>query len=101
MALFFYNTDDGDSRKLIKRGFAVTGGPRKFGKQLGQLRRLDTLLMYENGTGIVAIGRVREEGDRKSHKDVWYYPQDSHEYRIRVKWFRYLYVKPNRIVYLK
>jgi hypothetical protein len=61
MAFFFYNTDDGDSRKLIERGFAVTGGRRKFGRQLGQLTSLDTLLMYENGRGVIAIGRVREE----------------------------------------
>jgi hypothetical protein len=88
MALFFYNTDDGDTQKLIKRGFAVTGGPRKFGRQLAQLRPLDTLLMYENGTGVVAIGRVREEWDGKAHTNVWYYPNDRHEYRLRVKWNR-------------
>jgi hypothetical protein len=101
MAFFFYNTDDGEYQKLIKRGFAVTGGPRKFGRQLGQLRALDTLLMYENGTGIVAMGRVREEWDRKAHTNVWYYPDDPHEYRIRVKWFRDLSKNPISIAQLK
>jgi len=101
MALFFYNTDDGDSQKLIKRNFAVTGGPRRFGKQLGQLRILDTLLMYENGTGVIAIGRVREEWDGKAHADVWYYLNDAHEYRIKVKWFRNLSDGPIGIPRLK
>jgi len=101
MALFFYNTDGGESQKLIKRGFAVTGGRRKFGRQRGQLAPLDTVLMYENGTGIVAIGRVREEWDGKSHADVWYYPDDPHEYRIKVKWFRDLSNNPISIAKLK
>lgn len=101
MALFFYNTDDGESQKLIKRGFAVTGGPRKFGRQLGQLRPLDTVLMYENGRGVVAIGRVGLEWDGKSHTDVWYYPDDPHEYRIKVKWFRDLSNRPISIAKLK
>src|SRR5262249_52972929 len=101
MAFFFYNTDDGDYHKLIKRGYAVTGGPRKFGKQLEQLRGLDTLLMYENGTGVVAIGRVREEWDRKAHKNVWYYPDDPHEYRVKVKWYRDLSDSPISIARLK
>lgn len=101
MALFFYNSDDGDYRKLIRRGFAVTGGARKFGKQLGQLRPLDTVLMYENGTGVVAIGRVREEWDGKTHRNVWYYANDPHEYRIKVKWFHDLSKGPIGIAELK
>jgi predicted HNH restriction endonuclease len=57
--------------------------------------------MYENGTGIVAIGRVREEWDGKAHSDVWYYPDDAHEYRIRVRWLHNLSGNPIPIDELK
>jgi hypothetical protein len=89
MAFFFYNTDGGQGRyeRLIKRGIAATGGPRKFGLQLGQLRPSDTLLMYEDGVGIVAVGRVREYWDEKTHRTPLYYPAgEPKEYRIKVRW---------------
>ena len=98
MSLFLYNTDaDSLSRKgrfplLIKQGFAATSGPITFGEQLGKLSPTDTLLMYENSVGIVAVGIVSEYWDRLTHKPPKYYqPGDegfSHEYRIGVNWDR-------------
>ncbi len=103
MAYFIYNTDgQGRFDMLIKRGLAVTGGPRKFGKQLGQLSPLDTLLMYENGVGIVAVGRVREYWDGKTHRrPVYYPPGEPREYRIRVKWSQDLSSEPISIETIK
>jgi hypothetical protein len=89
MGIFFYNTDGGQGRyeRLIKRGIAATGGPRRFGFQLGQLRPSDTLLMYEDGVGVVAVGRVREYWDEKTHRNPVYYPAgEPREYRIKVRW---------------
>lgn len=98
---YFYNTDAGSLagearfHTLIQHGFAATGGPRRFGEQLGQLVPGDILLMYENGVGIVAIGEVLEPWDGRSHQDMSYYkPGDKcvdeagHrcEYRINVRW---------------
>jgi hypothetical protein len=104
MAFFFYNTDKGQGRYhiLIKRGIAVTGGPRKFGEQLAQLSPSDTLLMYEDGVGIVAVGRVREYWDGKKHRTILYYPPDeSHEYRIKVRWLRDLSNSPIGVARIK
>ena len=69
MNYYFYNTDTGSlvgpSRfhRLIEQGFAATGGPRRFGEQLGRLVEGDILLMYENRIGIVAIGEVAGRWD--------------------------------------
>ena len=101
---FYYNTD-ADAltgppsprfRLLIDGGFASVGGDRKkFGEQLGQLSRDDILLMYENGIGVVAVGRVREKWDGVSHTAPRYYnlaemgglTGGEFEYRIAVDWF--------------
>src|SRR4051794_10769147 len=104
MAYFFYNTDGGQSRfhTLIKRGIAATGGDRRFGEQLGQLRPLDVVLMYEDGIGIVAVGHVRENWDGKKHKTIWYYPPgEPHEYRIKVRWFLNLSNNPISVAKIK
>ena len=100
---FFYNTD-ADSlvaaprpryQTLIAQGFAATGGPRRYGEQLSQLAPGDTLLMYENRIGIVAIGTVLKQWDGISHENMLYYKNgegciDDHgqerEYRIKVEW---------------
>jgi Xaa-Pro dipeptidase len=103
MDYYFYNTDAdslvGPSRprfyRLIEQHFAATGGPRRYGELLGKLKEGDALLMYENGMGIVAVGRVCERWDGKSHEDLLYYqPGDKwtqgpvREYRIEVDWTR-------------
>ena len=104
MDYFFYNTDTGSIRepprprypKLIELGFAAVGGDRhKYGEQLGRLTTDDVLLMYENGVGVVAVGRVRESWDGVSHTSPLYYtPAEMTgldggpcEYRIAVEWF--------------
>ena len=101
---FYYNTDAGALtgppsprfRLLIDGGFAAVGGDRqKFGEQLGQLSPDDILLMYENGIGVVAVGRVREKWDGVSHTAPRYYnlaemgglTGGEFEYRIAVDWF--------------
>jgi hypothetical protein len=98
MSLFLYNTDaDCPSRKgrfplLIKEGFAATSGPITFGRQLGRLSPGDTLLMYENGVGVVAVGIVSEYWDEGVHEPPKYYQPGEdgfpYEYRIRVNWDR-------------
>ncbi len=98
---FFYNTD-ADSvvaaprprcQVLIVQGIAATGGPRRFGEQLGQLPPGDTLVMDENRVGIAAVGRVLEYWDGRSHEEMLYnkHGEDSEdglhrerEYRIKV-----------------
>lgn len=101
---YFYNTDaraiTGQPRPrfpvLVEKGFAAAGGDRKkYGEQLAQLELDDVLLMYENRVGVVAVGRVRERWDGRSHTKPLYYRPDemlklsgsAYEYRIKVNWF--------------
>ena len=96
---YFFNTDGksigGPPRfqTLIDSGIAVTSGDRSYGEQLSQLAPADTLLMYQNRVGVVAVGTVEEPWDRKSYRDHLYYQsgddldEQGLEYRIRVKWF--------------
>jgi HNH endonuclease len=96
---YFFNTDGksigGPPRfqTLIDRGIAVTSGDRSYGEQLGQLAPADTLLMYQNRVGVVAVGTVEGPWDRKSYRDHLYYQsgddvdEQGLEYRIKVKWF--------------
>jgi hypothetical protein len=82
-------------RLLIEKGFAVVGGDRQqYGEQMAKLAEGDILLMYQNGVGIVAIGKVKESWDGVSHADYLYYTaiemeltSGAHEYRIEVAWF--------------
>ena len=97
MNYFFYNTDNTDPtlrgargrfRILIRKRFAATSGPRRFGEQLGKLAKGDTLLMYENEVGVVAVGTVLKEWDHKKRRPPLYYRgRFEHEYRIKVDWF--------------
>jgi hypothetical protein len=81
---------------LIAGSFAAAGGDReRYGEQFRQLASGDTLLMYENGVGVVAVGRVLEEWDGVTHATPQYYQPAElgdldggpYEYRIPVKWF--------------
>ena len=94
MNYWFYNTDarsfagESGAQRLLKHGYAVTGGPAKFGELFKGLTQGDTLLMYENKIGVIAVGTVIEEWDGQTHLDSWYYPPgEPHEYRIRVDWY--------------
>jgi hypothetical protein len=100
---YFYNTDGraifDEPRPrfpvLIDKGFAAAGGATKYGKRFAQLAQNDILLMYENGVGVVAIGRVKEPWDGVTHSKPLYYTDDemkhldggANEYRIAVDWF--------------
>jgi hypothetical protein len=111
MDYFFYNTDARALteqprprfRVLIEQDFAAVGGDRqKYGDQFDQLAPDDVLLMYENGVGVVAVGRVRERWDGVSHVEPRYYKAAEmsrltggpHEYRIAVEWFLDLSLSP-------
>jgi hypothetical protein len=103
MDYFFYNTDSNKIFEqprprfplLIKQGFAAVGGGQKYGEKLGQLTPDDILLMYENGIGVVAVGKVRKHWDAASHTVPMYFtPTEmggltggAYEYRIEVEWF--------------
>ena len=94
MNYWFYNTDakafrnETGAERLLKRGFAVTGGPQKFGNLLKRLTPGDSLLMYENLVGVLAVGTVKKRWDEVAHKKQWYYGDaNSHEYRIPVDWY--------------
>jgi hypothetical protein len=89
--------------RLVDQGFAAVGGDRqKYGAQFDQLAPGDVLLMYENGVGVVAVGRVRERWDGVSHAEPRYYKAAEmgglnggpHEYRIAVEWFLDLSLSP-------
>src|SRR5438874_5885033 len=106
MAVFFYNTDAKSPRRrrydyLISRGLAITGGPRSFGEQLRQLSQNDTVLMYENGLGVVAVGRVLQAWDGIRHATSQYYSTGEPDYRVPVEWYCDLSTRPIRISELK
>jgi hypothetical protein len=104
MNYYIYNTDARALagppwprfRILIDQHFAAAGGDRqRFGEQFRQLDKGDILLMYENGAGVVAVGRVTERWDGVQHKErPQYYTVEEmatltggpYEYRIPVGW---------------
>jgi hypothetical protein len=112
MNYYFYNTDAqslvGPPRfhKLIDHGIAAASGPRR-GTQFRQLEPGDILLMYHDGTGIVAVGKVLERWDGKPHKDILYYrrgddmDKEGHEWRVAVKWFRDFSKSPIEVAEIK
>lgn len=83
---FFYNTDRRALRgpplprfpMLLQHHFAALGGDIDlFGSQFAQLNETDTLLMYENGVGVVAIGSVLEKWNRIQYRNPRYYTKDE------------------------
>lgn len=118
MRYFLYNTDRRALTEqprprfpvLIEKSIAACGGDYdKFGTQLGKLDVGDTLLMYENGVGVVAVGSVREEWDQVQHKTPRYYKPTElasltggpYEYRIPVDWHTDLRDTPIPLVRLR
>lgn len=106
MKYYFYNNDSGSlggedrTHILIENGIAVTGEPRQYGYQLNQLSPGDMLVMYHNGKGIVAAGRVLEKWDKKAYRKPIYYVlgknffDNDFECRIKVDWFLDLRKRP-------
>lgn len=101
--MYFYNTDvsalGGESRVavLYEEQVAVTGGDlRKFGYQLEKLVPGDLLVMYENGVGVLGVGEVKEEWNKKVYKRPIYYKttETEAEYRIAVDWIYDLREEP-------
>ena len=103
MRYFLYNTDRRAITEqpkprfpvLIEKAFAACGGDYdKFGMQLDKLEPGDTLLMYENTVGVVAVGTVRRTWNRVPHEKPRYYKPSElagltggpYEYRIPVDW---------------
>jgi len=94
MKYYFINTDAkslgnvSPHEKWLKYGSAFTGGPRKYGDELGRLAPGDICLMYANKIGIVAVGRVIEPwgGSENSPPLVYTSPYEDKEYRLRVDW---------------
>jgi hypothetical protein len=68
---------------------AFTGGPAEFGEILKRFRVGDTLLMWANGLGVVAVGRVTAAWDGVAHRTPLVYrePHEFPEYRIPVDWY--------------
>ena len=97
VAYWFMNTDKGTGgRKFatrdlwFKHQMAFSGDDwDQFGLPLGQLNVDDVCLMYDNGVGIVGVGRVAETWDRKAYKanKIVYANQKFPEYRLRVNWY--------------
>jgi predicted HNH restriction endonuclease len=75
---------------------AFSGGDwDKYALPLRNLKPSDILLMYHNGLGIVAVGRVVEVWDGQSHSAKLIYTKfDYAEYRIRVDWYIDLRANP-------
>lgn len=70
----------------IERGLALTGGPRDYGERLGQFAAGDSLFMWANGIGTVAVGRVLEAWDGEVYEEGLVYPPGTAEYRVSVHW---------------
>ena len=94
-SLVFINTDatslGGASPhdRWIEYGKAFTGGDRRFAAKLARLNVGCTLLMWANGLGVVAVGRVAAAWDGKTHTQPQIYkaPFYDVEYRISVDWY--------------
>lgn len=74
----------------FESGMAFTGGDMvPYGQQLAVLRPGDALLLWANGLGVVAVGRVQAPWDGKAyrqHRICYRPPCDDDEYRVRVDW---------------
>ena len=93
MATFFVNTDaksnEGHSHHdaWVARGIAVTSGRVKFRHKLARIARGDTVLMYANGVGVVAVGTaLDEEVVDVTDSSALGSPRESIEYHRRVDW---------------
>lgn len=79
-------------------GMAFSGGAREpYGERLAALKPGDTLLLWANQLGVVAVGRVLEPWDGRAyreHRIVYRSPCDDDEYRLRTQWLLDLRAAP-------
>jgi hypothetical protein len=93
VATFFVNTDaksnEGHSYHdaWVARGIAVTSGRVKFRQKLARIARGDTVLMYANGLGVVAVGTaLDDEVVDVTDSSALVSPRESIEYHRQVDW---------------
>lgn len=104
MRYFFINTDEDCAPKgepaylkWLELGVAAADGPPKFGENLKRLSPGDICLMYVDGIGIAAAGRVLERWNGRTYRNPLIYEiynEDQGEYRIKVEWFKKFSPKP-------
>ena len=96
MGYFFYNNDAqafADSppvQRLISRGYAVTADNEKYAAPLRRVSPDDTILMYHDEIGIVAVGTSLEQWDEIQHVDNWFYGtrgNPTSNFRIGIDWY--------------
>ena len=97
-----YKSGDGSPEKWIEHGYAFTSGGLAYGRKLGELEPGDTLFMYVNGCGIMAVGKVSKRWDKKRYEgDDRLVDKENPEYRICVKWDITLWDNPIEKAVLK
>jgi len=91
MATYWINTDKKTHKysphnQWIEAHCAFTGGDIHYGEYFLPVQPGDTILMYANKIGIVAVGEALESWDGISHQPQIIYHHDN-EYRLRTNWF--------------
>jgi hypothetical protein len=92
MPLYFVNTDaktNGRSfhSEWLARGIAVTSGPGKFRDKLARIGRGDSVLMYVNTVGVVAVGISLDDRVQDVVGEGVVSPVEVTEYHRRVRWY--------------
>ncbi len=98
MPTYWINTDKkfhGHSphTQWIDAKYAFTGGDIHYGQYFKPVKPGDTILMYANNIGIVAVGEALEAWDGISHQPQIIYLHDN-EYRLRTNWYLDLTLSP-------
>ena len=106
MKYYYINTDskslhNSPHDSWIEHNLAFTGGQIHYGMLLGKLRPGDVCFMFVNSKGVMAVGRVLEEWDKKVYDQPLVYIEPKYdEYRIKVDWFidlRDYPIRPNEL----
>ncbi|MBD3342622.1 MAG: EVE domain-containing protein [Candidatus Lokiarchaeota archaeon] len=97
MKYYIMNTDDTHKnpnfyKKWILENFAYASGYFRSKGVLEKLEKGDLIFCYQKQKGIIAIGKILDKWDGKSHKDHEFYVGRSKEeknnvYRIKVNWY--------------
>lgn len=93
MEYYWINSNEkhykGAYKRWLRDGFAATYGSReRYGVLLDEFYPGDILFMYVKRTGIIAVGKVMERWDSRTHYtlDPDQKTDEKHEYRIPVSW---------------